>query len=125
MLRIFLFLILSVYTLSACDIDESMRAKSQNPTSAKILAIAAKNGCMGCHAVNTSIIGPAWTLVADRYEGQAEARTKLIEKIKKGGGGNWNTLTGGAKMPSHEGVPDDDIARIVDYILGLNNKNQL
>ncbi len=123
MLRIFLFLIFSAYTLSACDIDESMRAKSQNPTSAKALSIAAKNGCMGCHAVNTSIIGPAWKLIAERYEGQAEARTKLIKKVKKGGEGNWNTLTGGAKMPSHEDVPDDEITRIVDYILGLSKKN--
>lgn len=119
--RLFLFFILlSFCALSACDIDQSMRAKSKNQASAKVLSIAAKNGCMGCHAVNTSIIGPAWKLVAEHYAGKTGARALLIKKIKHGGDGNWNNLTGGAKMPSHEGVPDNEIATIVDYILTLN-----
>ncbi|VAW88342.1 hypothetical protein MNBD_GAMMA16-684 [hydrothermal vent metagenome] len=120
MIRIFLFLVLCSCVLTACDIDESMRAKSQNQAAANIMAIASSNGCMGCHAVNITVVGPAWTLVAKHYEGKTEARAFLIEKIKKGGDGNWNRLTGGVKMPSHEGMPEDDIAQIVDYILTLN-----
>ncbi len=120
MLRVFLLLVLCSFVLSACDIDESMRAKSKNQASANVMAIASKNGCMGCHAVNITVVGPAWILVAKKYADETEARAFLIEKIKKGGEGNWNVLTGGVEMPSYEYMPDDEIAQIVDYILTLN-----
>lgn len=85
-----------------------------------VVEIARMNGCLNCHRVTSSIIGPAWDLVSERYKNAPEAREFLINKVKKGGNGNWNDITGGAKMPPHEHrVTDEHIGKIVDFILAL------
>lgn len=107
-------------SLMSCDVGDSMReASKQNPKShARMLA--ADNGCLSCHAVGITVVGPAWKMVAKHYKNQAGAKEFLIMKIKKGGKGNWDKVTGGKSMPAHEGrLSDEDIARLVDYILSL------
>ena len=47
--------------------------------------IATKNACMGCHAVDKKIVGPAYKDVAAKYKGQADAVDKLAKKVKAGG----------------------------------------
>lgn len=114
-------LIASLFLISACDVaDETTLKYSQDKKSAQTLSIARQNGCMNCHNVTSSIIGPAWVLVSERYKNSPDARTYLIEKVKKGGNGAWNNITGGAKMPAHEKrVSAAHIAQIVDFILSL------
>jgi cytochrome c len=43
--------------------------------------------CSSCHAVDRQVVGPAYSEVAKRYAGQAEAVDKLSAKIRDGGGG--------------------------------------
>jgi len=43
--------------------------------------------CSSCHAVDHEVVGPAYSAVAKRYAGQAEAVDKLGAKIRDGGGG--------------------------------------
>ncbi len=84
------------------------------------LALAKKNGCLNCHSVEKKIVGPAWRDVAKRYKGQAGARVQLIEKVKKGGGGNWTEITGGIPMPANSPrVADADIEALVGFVLSL------
>jgi cytochrome c len=84
------------------------------------LNLARKSGCLACHSVEKKVVGPAWKDVAARYRGNAGARTALIEKVKKGGKGNWTELTGGVPMPPYSPrVPDADIEALVDYVLTL------
>ncbi len=119
MLRL-LLLVSILFTLSACDINESMRAKSPDQSSADVRVLAAKNGCMGCHAVNTTVMGPAWNLVAKRYKDLPGARGLLIDAVVNGGSGNWSELTGGKVMPPHKEIPHSDISTIIEYILNLD-----
>jgi len=119
-----LLLIIPIVLLSACDINESMRSKSADQSSADVRVLAAKNGCMGCHAVNTTVMGPAWNLVAKRYKDLPGSRALLIGAVINGGSGNWTELTGGKIMPAHKDAPQEEIAKIVDYILGLNTITQ-
>ena len=84
------------------------------------LALAKKSGCLACHSVEKKIVGPSWKDVAAKYKGDAGARATLIEKVKKGGKGNWTSVTGGAPMPPYSPrVKDADIEKLVDFILGL------
>lgn len=93
---------------------------ASSKSAAEAVSLARANGCLNCHAVGSSIVGPAWTLVAARYQGSPDARAYLIEKVKKGGNGAWNDITGGAKMPAHESrVSEAHLGKIVDFILGL------
>jgi cytochrome c len=83
------------------------------------LELAKKSGCLACHSVDKKIVGPAWKDVAARYKGK-DVKATLIEKIKKGGKGNWTEVTKGAPMPPYSPrVSDADIAKMVDFVLAL------
>jgi cytochrome c len=84
------------------------------------LALAKKSGCLACHSVEKKVVGPAWKDVAAKYKGDAGAKARLVEKVKKGGKGNWTAVTGGAPMPPYSPrVKDEDIAKLVDFVLSL------
>jgi cytochrome c len=84
------------------------------------LELAKKSGCLACHSVEKKIVGPAWQDVSNKYKGDAGARARLIEKIKKGGKGNWTEVTGGVPMPPYSPrVAEADIEKLVDFVLGL------
>ena len=88
------------------------------------MALARKNGCTACHSIETQILGPAWLDVALRYRDIPSARLQLIEKVKTGGMGNWNDVTGGVPMPPYSPrVADEDITKLVDGILWLDVTN--
>lgn len=107
-------------SLCACGVDETTLDMSRKKSAADAMVVAHANGCLNCHAVGSSIVGPAWILVAKRYQGSPDARAYLIEKIKKGGNGAWNDITGGAKMPAHETrVSQAHLEQLVDFILDL------
>jgi cytochrome c len=78
-------------------------------------ALLQKSGCTACHAVDKKVIGPAYNDVAAKYKGDAAAPAKLAEKVKKGGSGVW----GPVPMPPNAAVKDDDIKKMVAYILSL------
>jgi len=84
------------------------------------LDLARKSGCLACHSVESKVVGPAWRDVAARYRDDSEARVHLIEKVKKGGKGNWTDVTGGVPMPPYSPrVADADIETLVDFVLSL------
>lgn len=84
------------------------------------LELAKKSGCLACHAVEKKVVGPAWKDVAAKYKGDAGAKALLVDKIKKGGKGNWTEVTGGVPMPPYSPrVADADIASLVDFVLSI------
>ena len=78
-------------------------------------AVAKKNNCTACHAVDKKVVGPAWKDVSAKYKGDAAAWDKLATKIKKGGSGNWGKMP----MPANPKVSDADMAEILAFIKGL------
>jgi len=79
-------------------------------------AVAKKNNCTACHAVDKKVVGPAWKDVAAKYKGDAAAWDgKLATKIKKGGSGNWGKMP----MPANPKVSDADMKEILAFIKGL------
>ena len=83
--------------------------------SADMPAVAKKNGCANCHAIDKKVVGPAWQAVADKYKGDAGAADKLSTKIAKGGGGVW----GAVPMPAQPKLSESDNKELVSFILGL------
>ena len=79
--------------------------------------IAAKNACMGCHAVDKKLVGPAYKDIAARYKGQADAVDKLAKKVKAGGAGVW----GPVPMPANATISDADAKAVVQWILNGAN----
>lgn len=77
-----------------------------------------KSDCKACHFTDKKSVGPAFTDVAKRYKGDANAVASLSNKIIKGGGGVW----GDAIMTAHPQLGTADASEIVKYILTLSDK---
>lgn len=78
------------------------------------LGLAKKSGCLGCHTVDTGIVGPAWKAVSLRYQNYQPATNYLINKIKDGGMGAWSNKP----MPPYSPrVSDVTIQTLVERIL--------
>jgi cytochrome c len=87
-------------------------AATAAPTSSAELA--RRNACMSCHAVEKRVVGPAFRDVAARYRGQADAEAKLVEKLRRGGGGVWGAMP----MPANPDLAETDARSLVRWILG-------
>ncbi len=78
-------------------------------------ALAQKYACMACHSVDQKLVGPSYKDVAAKYKGDATAADKLAAKVKAGGAGVWGQIP----MPPNPSVPDEDLKKIVAWILSL------
>ena len=76
-------------------------------------AVAKKSDCMLCHSVDKAIVGPSFKDIAAKYKGDKTAEAKLIEKVKKGGGGVW----GPNVMLPHPALSDADLKSVVEWVL--------
>lgn len=84
------------------------------------LATATAKGCMACHGVARSGIGPAYEDVAARYKDRADAAEYLASKVKNGGQGVW----GAVPMPPQGHVSDEEAALLVQWIMSAVAKTQ-
>ncbi|MEP7002652.1 MAG: PQQ-dependent sugar dehydrogenase, partial [bacterium] len=91
------------------SVDASMRQLRAH-------AIIARNDCMSCHRLDTRLVGPAFTEVAERYAGQ-DVVDKLAMKIITGGKGVW----GEAVMPPHPSLSTVDASTLAQYVLSVSN----
>ena len=69
--------------------------------------LAKSAGCMGCHAVDTKKVGPAFKDVAKKYKGDAGAEAKLVTEISEGKGHPKTKASA------------DDVAKLVKWILSM------
>lgn len=76
-------------------------------------ALATKNNCMACHAVDKKLVGPAFKDVAKKYAGQKDAAAMLATKVIKGGSGVWGAIP----MPANAQVKEADAKTLVTWIL--------
>lgn len=76
--------------------------------------LAKSKNCMGCHAVNRKMVGPAYKDVAAKYKGDKKAADALAATIKAGGSGKW----GPVPMPPNN-VTDDEAKKLAQWVLSL------
>jgi glucose/arabinose dehydrogenase/cytochrome c551/c552 len=76
--------------------------------------------CKTCHKVDEKSIGPSFTDVAKRYAKDPDMVSKLIQKVVKGGSGNWGEVA----MPAHPALKEDDIRQIISWIQTLSGAEQ-
>lgn len=81
---------------------------------AAAVAVATREGCLACHAVNTRLIGPAFADVARKYAPLADGRTQIATRIRGGSSGAW-----GGNMPPNLGVSASEALLLADAILSL------
>jgi cytochrome c551/c552 len=84
-------------------------------TAIDVDALLNANACLGCHAIDTKIVGPAFRDIAAKYAGQANAESELSVSIKNGGAGKWGSMP----MPPMNGLSDAQANALAMYILAL------
>jgi cytochrome c551/c552 len=76
-------------------------------------ALLNANGCLGCHAIDKKIVGPAYRDVAAHYRGNALALALLQASIHGGSTGKW----GAVPMPAFAGLSKDELKTLAEFIL--------
>jgi cytochrome c len=108
--------------LSGCGRQASNPNSLSAAEDARLFKLAQMNGCIECHTVNTTSIGPSWQSVAERYKQapRAETRAMLINSVMNGSKGKWISWRGSDGMPPlAKRVVKEDVEDLVDFILSL------
>ena len=71
------------------------------------------NACLGCHAIDSKLVGPSYREVAERYKGDAEAKSKIAANIKAGGTGKWGQIP----MPAMPTLSDAQLQQLAEFVL--------
>ena len=88
-----------------------------NPMAQDGLELISKSDCLACHKVNEAATGPAYSAVAARYAGNQAGQDSLVNKIIKGGSGNWGAIV----MPAHASLLPEDVKKMVAYVMSLKS----
>ena len=91
---------------------------NMSPEEQKGLDLVAKNDCFTCHKINETLVGPAYSAVAAKYQPTQQNIDSLSSKIIHGGSGNWGT----AAMTPHPNLSKEDAQSMVKYVLSLKNQ---
>ena len=83
-------------------------AQKSSPDGKEVLALAQKNTCTACHAIDRKLIGPSWTDIANKHAGKADY---LTAKIKSGGAGVWGSIP----MPP-QSLDESEAKRIAQWL---------
>ena len=74
--------------------------------------------CKACHTINHTVVGPAFTAIAEKYKNKPNEISRLASKIITGGAGVW----GNHYMNAHPQLSKDETTTIVKYILSLSQQ---
>jgi cytochrome c len=86
----------------------SMAAQANN-----VEQLARDSGCLSCHSAKEKIVGPAFSAVAAKYKGESDAVPQLMQSVKNGSKGTWGRIP----MPGHSSIADEDVKRLVTWVL--------
>lgn len=75
--------------------------------------LVVKFGCVGCHAIEKKIVGPAFKDIAAKYAGRGDALEKVSHQITHGGGGAWGTIP----MPPFAQILPAEVTLLANWIL--------
>lgn len=116
-----MFMSKPLFTLlaSAVMMGSAATAFAQTPEQSAGLQLARSNNCLACHQVDQKRVGPAFTVIAERFAGNEGAGAHLAQSIMKGSRGQW----GPVPMPAQPHVSDANAQLIAAWILSLNSKN--
>jgi cytochrome c len=79
--------------------------------------LARSQGCLGCHAVDQKVLGPAFVDVAKRYASDAAAVEKVAQRIVAGSSGVWGPVA----MPAQPQLKADEATSLARWIMGSAN----
>jgi cytochrome c551/c552 len=100
-------------TAAASKPATAIPAAAQPAGAADVQALLNGNACLGCHAVDKKIVGPAFRDVSAKYKGDAQAIDKVESSIRQGGVGKW----GQVPMPPMASLSESQLKALAEYVL--------
>lgn len=113
-------LALSTTTAIALQTSPDLSASITDTELAQGKAVINSSDCLGCHALNHKVTGPAWTEIAGKFRGKAQptVNASLTQRVLDGSVGQW----GKVPMPPHPQLSYDEAAAAVAYILSVREQ---
>jgi len=90
-----------------------VRGTGAKAAAPNVADLARRKACLSCHGVDRKLVGPALREIAARYDGQSDAEAKLLEKLRRGGGGAWGPMP----MPPNPDLAESDARALIRWIL--------
>ena len=83
------------------------------------------NGCLGCHAVASKKLAPAFAGIAKRNKRMngSAAKVTVMNSIKNGSHGKYPMFSN-SSMPPFPNISKKDLSILADYILAQSSKAQ-
>jgi cytochrome c len=78
-------------------------------------AMAQKNSCFACHAVDKKVLGPAFKDVAKKYADNKDATNQISKVLREGSSGKWGSIP----MPGQSNLSSDDANALANWVLSL------
>jgi sulfite dehydrogenase len=75
--------------------------------------LLAANNCLSCHAVDKTVVGPAYKAVAAKYAHVPDAEATVAKNIRAGGAGKW----GPVPMPPYGQLSEEQARSLARYVL--------
>lgn len=83
-------------------------------------SVIANSDCLGCHAREHKVTGPAWGQIAGKFRGKAQQDvvTALTNSVLNGSVGTWGSIP----MPHHPQLSEAQATAAVAYILSVDGQ---
>jgi cytochrome c551/c552 len=75
--------------------------------------ILTDNGCLACHAIDKTVVGPAYRDVAAKYRPDPQAVAHVAASIVQGTAGKW----GSSAMPAFANLNGDEAKALAEFVL--------
>ncbi|MET4082740.1 cytochrome c [Pedobacter sp. UYP30] len=75
--------------------------------------LISKADCLSCHKPTIKLIGPSFKEIAQKYKPTDKNYAMLVEKVIKGGSGNWGPMA----MSPHGDIAPANVKKMITYIL--------
>jgi cytochrome c551/c552 len=78
-----------------------------------VQALLGRNACMGCHAIDHKVVGPAFHDVAAKYKPYPDALVRVEASIRAGGAGKW----GPVPMPPFASLSQAELKALAEFVM--------
>ncbi|MGY3052428.1 cytochrome c [Pedobacter sp. UYEF25] len=75
--------------------------------------LISKSDCLSCHKPTVKLIGPSFLDISKKYPVNEKNYAMLVEKVIKGGSGNWGPMA----MSPHNDLAPKDVKKMISYVL--------
>nr|AWJ66278.1 cytochrome c551/c552 [uncultured bacterium] len=90
----------------------------QEVDQAQVKDLLHKRGCVNCHDMTNTLVGPSFEALALHYQQQDDAETRFLQRFREGSQGQWGT---NQMMPpqSTQAVSDTEASAMYAWIVAL------